>query len=131
MAQPSTQTAYYDIKNQYDRVVPYLIQSECLVAVLDCKGGGTGFVGLTDRRVIFYDQNGLINKTKSMVSIPYNQVIAVSSEDEGTFFKSSTITLITAAGKFSFEFRGGDKAHRAYVYIMNQILTQAHPQLAG
>ena len=128
--QPAAQP-YFDVKNQLDRIVPYLIKGEKLAAVLDCKGGGTGFIGLTDRRIIFYDQNGVLTKTKSMVSIPYNQIIGVSSEDEGTIFKSSDITLMTAAGKFTFQFRGGDKAHMAYHYIMHQILTQANPQLPG
>ena len=66
-----------------------------------------------------------------MVSIPYNQVIGISSADEGMIFHSSEITLITGAGRFSFEFRGADKAHKAYSYIMNQLLTQAQPQLPG
>jgi len=89
-----------------------------------------GFVGITDRRVIFYDQ-GFVIKKKSMVSIPYNQIIGVASADEGLIFQTSEITLITAAGKFTFEFRGSDKAHNAYTYILQQILTQAHPQLSG
>jgi hypothetical protein len=66
-----------------------------------------------------------------MISIPYNQVIGVASVDEGVLFQTNEITLITAAGKFSFEFRGGDKAHKAYAYIMTQLMSQAHPQLAG
>jgi hypothetical protein len=33
-------------------------------------------------------------------------------------WQASEITLSTAAGKFDFEFRGGDKAHKAYEYIM-------------
>lgn len=122
--------AVFDKKEQHDRIVAYVIPGERLVAVYDCKGAGTGFVGITDRRVIFYDQ-GIIAKKKSMVSIPYHQVIAVASTDEGLIFQSSEIVLITAAGKFAFEFRGADKAHWTYRYIMNQILTQAHPQLAG
>ena len=125
MAEP-----YFENKSQLERIQQYLITGETLAAVLDCKGGGTGFVGLTDRRLIFYDQ-GIISKKKSMVSIPYNQIIGVSSADEGMIFQSSEITLITAAGKFSFEFRGADKAHKAYRYIMSQILNQANPQLAG
>ncbi len=120
----------FDKKDQLARIQAYLIPNENLYAVFDCKGSGTGFVGITDQRVIFYDQ-GFINKKKSMVSIPYNQVIGIASIDEGIIFQSSEITLITAAGKFSFEFRGGDKAHRAYAYIMSQLLGQAHPQLAG
>jgi hypothetical protein len=123
-------TAQYDNKSQYDRIVSYIIPGEELFAVLDCKGGGTGFIGLTDRRLIFYDQ-GFIQKKKSMVSIPYNQIIAVASADEGVIFTSSEVTIITSAGKFTFEFRGSDKAHRAYATIMKQILEQAHPQLPG
>lgn len=120
----------FDQKTQLERIQSYIITGENLYAVFDCKGGGTGFVGITDRRVIFYDQGVLIKK-KSMVSIPYNQVVGIASVDEGVIFQTSEITLITAAGRFSFEFRGGDKAHKAYAYIMTQLLSQAHPQLAG
>ena len=120
----------FDNKGQLGRIEKYLIPGEKLYAVFDCKGGGTGFVGITDRRVIFYDQ-GVLFKKKNMVSIPYNQVIGVASADEGMIFQKSEINLITAAGKFSFIFRGGDKAHKAYTYILSQILGQATPQLAG
>lgn len=121
---------YFDNQKQYDRIVGYMLKGENLFAVYDCKGSGTGFVGITDRRVIFYDQ-GVFAKKKTMISIPYNQVIGIASADEGILFQTSEITLITAAGRFSFEFRGADKAHAAYTYIMNQILSQAHPQLPG
>ena len=121
---------YYDNKGQLDRIAAYCIPGETIFAVYDCKGKGTGFVGITDRRVIFYDQGMFTNK-KTMISIPYNQVIGIASADEGMIFKTSEITLITAAGKFDFEFRGGDKAHQAYSFIMSQILGQAHPQLPG
>lgn len=72
MAQP-----IFDKKDQLERIVKYLIPGEDLYAVFDCKGGGTGFVGITDRRDIFYDQ-GILFKKKNMVSIPYNQVIGVA-----------------------------------------------------
>jgi hypothetical protein len=117
----------FDNKGQLDRVTAYLIEGETLGAVFDCKGGGTGFVGITDQRIIFYDQAFLRNK-KAMISIPYNQVIGVASEDEGTIFKTSTIIVLTAAGNYTFEFRGADKAHWAYHFIMNQILNQVNPQ---
>lgn len=120
----------FDNKGQYDRVAAYVIKGETLRAVFDCKGAGTGFVGITDQRVIFYDQ-GMFLKKKTMVSIPYHQIIGVASADEGVIFKTSEIMLLTAAGRFEFEFRGADKAHWAYQYIMNQVLNQAHPQLPG
>jgi hypothetical protein len=121
----------YDNKKQYERINAYVIPGETLRAVFDCKGTGTGFVGITDQRVIFYDQ-GVLLKKKVMISIPYHQMIGVASSDEGgVVFKTSEITLITAAGRFSFEFRGADKAHWAYKFIMNQILNQPQPQLRG
>ncbi len=120
----------YDIENQLKRIQAYVISGETLMAVYDCKGGGTGFVGITDRRLIFYDQ-AFLTKKKAMVSIPYNQIIGVASTDEGIIFQTSEITLITAAGNYTFQFRGADKAHWAYTYIVNQLISQAHPQLAG
>jgi|DewCreStandDraft_4_1066084.scaffolds.fasta_scaffold20630_2 hypothetical protein len=121
---------YYDNKAQFDRIRGYVIPGETIFAVYDCKGGGTGFVGITDRRVIFYDQ-AFLTKKKSMVSIPYNQIIGIASVDEGMIFQTSEITLLTAAGNYTFQFRGADKAHNAYTFIMNQLLGQAHPQLKG
>ena len=120
----------YDNKAQYERIMAYMLEGENLYAVYDCKGAGTGFVGISDRRIIFYDQ-GVFVKKKTMISIPYNQVIGIASGDEGLIFQTSEIVLITAAGRFSFEFRGSDKAHAAYRFIMGQILGQAHPQLPG
>ena len=127
MIEPEVKPAVYDRKDQHDRIVAYIIPGERLVAVYDCKGAGTGFVGISDRRVIFYDQ-ATFTKKRAMISIPYHQVVAVASSDEGTIFQTSEIILITAAGKFSFEFRGSDKAHWAYKYIMNQILKQTGQQ---
>ena len=131
-AQPAQQApkVLFDRQDQLQRVQAYIIQGETLVAVFDCKGTGTGFVGFTDQRLIFYDQSFLTNR-KAMVSIPYNNIVGVATADEGTIFTSSEITLLTAAGNYRFTFRGTDKANMAYRYIMKQILTQAHPQLPG
>lgn len=119
----------FDKPDQYERIKAYLIANEVLYAVYDCKGAGTGFVGVTDRRIVFYDQGMFLNKTKKMISIPYTRIVGVASADEGLLFKSSEITLLTAAGNFQFEFRGSDKAHWVYKHILNQILNPAAPQL--
>lgn len=128
-AQPE-QKVIYDREDQLKRVQAYLITGETLVAVFDCKGAGTGFVGFTDQRLIFYDQ-AFLTKKKSMVSIPFNNIVGVASTDEGMILTTSEITLLTAAGNYTFQFRGSDKAHMAYKYIMKKILTQSHPQLPG
>jgi len=107
----------FDKSDQLKRIQAYVLDGEELFAVYDCKGGGTGFVGITNRRVIFYDQ-AFLRKKKSMVSISYKNIIGISTADDGVIFKTSEITLLTAAGNFSFEFRGADKAHDTYKYIM-------------
>ncbi len=131
MTQPQPVVPRYDIGNQLTRIQAYLIPGETLYAVWDCKGAGTGFVGVTDQRLIFFDQSVLMFKHKSMVSIPYHQIVAVASADEGVIFKASEMTIMTAATKFSFEFRGADKAHWTYQFVMNQILNKEHPQMRG
>ncbi len=130
MAQPARKAPYYDIEDQLRRIEAYLVPGEALMAVFDCKGSATGFVGITDRRLIFYDQTFVTGK-KAMVSVPYNHIVGVASADEGVIFQTSEITLMTAAGNYTFVFRGADKAHWAYNYIINQLLTQASPQLPG
>jgi len=47
---------YTDNKKQLERIQKHLLKSETLYAVLDLKGIGSGFIGVTDKRVIFYDQ---------------------------------------------------------------------------
>lgn len=121
----------FDNQEQLDRIKGLVIKGETLQAVFDCKGSGTGFVGITDQRLIFYDQ-GVLLKRKAMVSIPFNRVVGVASADTGgLLFKSTQLTVLTAAGNFDFEFRGADKAHWTYNYVMGQILNQAAPQLQG
>jgi len=114
---------YYDKKEQYEKIAPYILSGEELISVYDCKGVGTGFVGITNKRLIFYDQEmtGWV-KNKNMASVPYSKIVAVSALDSGTFIKTSTIVIMTSAGKYSFEFRGSDKAIETYKYIMNKIL---------
>ena len=40
-----------DKKDQYDQIVPWMLAGEKLHVVFDCKGGGTGFVAVTDKRL--------------------------------------------------------------------------------
>jgi hypothetical protein len=114
--------AEYDNKSQYDRISALIVQGEILYAVLDEKGRGTGFVGITDRRLIFMDQ-GYIRKKKTLVSLPYSQITAVASEDTGGFvFGTSQLIVIAGSREWDFEFRSNEKAHRAYTLIMWNLL---------
>ncbi len=113
----------YDQKSQFDQVAPFILANEKLFGVYDCKGAGTGFVAVTSERLIFYDK-AYLRKRKALVSIPYANISSVASVDEGRgLWGSSSEIVIKASGdEYAFEFRGGDKAQRAYQHIMRELL---------
>lgn len=67
----------FDKQDQLDKIAANLMQGEELFAVYDGKGVGTGFVGLTDRRVIVQD-NSFVGGKVALTSVPYSRVNAVS-----------------------------------------------------
>jgi len=120
----STQEVIFDKQDQLDKIWDWVIPGETLYAIYDCKGAGTGFVGITNRRLIFYDKR-FLGKKKAMVTVPHSQIAAISSEDKSNlltgrgFFSSSNIGIHTTGNAYyEFEFRGADKAHEAYQFIM-------------
>ncbi len=117
---------YYDKKDQLQKIRKMLIPSEILYAVYDMKGVGTGFVGITDLRLIFMDQ-AFIRKSKSMVSLPYSKITALGTEEGSNLIMASvlgTSKLMVVAGtwKWEFEFRSNDKATKAYQLILQNML---------
>lgn len=117
-----------DKKDQLERIEAVCLPDEIILAVYDLKGIGTGFIGFTDKRIIFYDK-AFLKKKKALVSIPYSRIASVASEDnkgfviKSGFFVSDTL-IIQPIGlePKTFEFRGGEKAHQAHNMIMNHLL---------
>ena len=70
-----TQTIF-DKQDQFDKFRSGLLQGEIIIAVYDCIGAGTGFVGITDRRIIVQD-NSFVGKKIALTSIPYSKINAV------------------------------------------------------
>ena len=117
-----------DKKEQLEKIESICLPDEIIRAVFDMKGAGTGFLGITDRRIIYYDKAFLKSK-KALVSIPYERIASVASEDhKGFLIKSgffiSDVLTISPIGlePKTFEFRGGDKAHIAHNMIMEHLL---------
>lgn len=54
---------------------------ERVVGVYDCIGAGTGFVGLTDRRLILQD-NSFVGKRVALTSVPYSRVCEFRGHDK-------------------------------------------------
>ena len=117
-----------DKKDQLKKIEDVCLPNELIRAVFDLKGAGTGFLGITDKRIIFYDK-AFLKKKKAIVSIPYSRIAAVASEDNKGFFirsgflVSDTLTIEPMGLEpRTFVFRGGDKAHQAHNIIMEYLL---------
>ena len=85
-------------------------------------------IGITDKRIIYYDK-AFLKAKKALVSIPYDRIASVASEDnrgfiiKKGFLVSDTLTIQPIGSKpKTFEFRGGDKAHIAHNIIMEHLL---------
>lgn len=117
----------YDKKEQYEKIREAVLEGEQVLAVFDMKGGGTGFLGLTNKRLIIYDK-AFLRKMKAVVSIPYSRVLSLAAEDEDNlltgrgFFASSKLIVKTSDGAYEFEFRGADKAHLAHKIIISRMI---------
>lgn len=117
----------YDKKEQLDKIKEALLDGETVQAVFDMKGGGSGFLGITSHRIIFYDK-AFLRKMKAVVSVPYSRILSLASQDESGlftgrgFFSSSTLVVHTSSGEYDFEFRGADKAHMAHDMILAHLL---------
>lgn len=117
-----------DKKDQLEKIESVCLPDEIIRAVFDLKGRGTGFIGITDKRIIYYDKAFLKDK-KALVSIPYDRIASVASEDnkgfiiKKGFLVTDTLTIQPMGLEpKTFEFRGGDKAHIAHNIIMEHLL---------
>ena len=55
MAQMATDIMV-DKKDQLEKIEGVCLPDEIIRAVFDLKGRGTGFLGITDKRIIYYDK---------------------------------------------------------------------------
>ena len=113
----------FDKQDQLDQITPWIMEGESLHCVYDCKGAGTGFIAITDKRLMFYDK-AFLRKKKALTSVPFGRITSVSSVDEGRglFGATSELVVTSGANQFEFEFRGGEKAQSAYQFIMKHLL---------
>ena len=98
-----------------------LLQGEEVLAVYDCIGTGTGFVGLTTLRIVMQDKS-FVGKRVAITSIPYRHVRSVSvvsnTSFAGKFTSSSSIAIDVGGTVHEADFRGVEKAHKAHDLIL-------------
>jgi hypothetical protein len=114
-------TQTFDKQDQYDKIAAGLLRNEELLAVYDCTGVGTGFVGVTSKRVVLQD-NSFVGKQSAVTSLPYKNIQSVSFVSDksvfGKFASSSTIAITAGGNLREATFRGEEKAK----YIHDTIL---------
>lgn len=117
----SVMAVAFDKQEQLDKIEAGLLQGEQLIAVYDGIGVGTGFIGLTDRRLILQD-NSFAGKKVALISVPYSRVNAVSFvSDKSMFgrFASTSSVAVSAGGRdYEIQFRGDEKAKHAHDVIL-------------
>jgi hypothetical protein len=98
----------FDKRDQLEKIEAALLPGKEIKAVFDLKGGGTGFLGITAKRVIFQDNNFLRRMKALVVSILYRSIHTVAAEDDAGmfagrgFFASSKIVIGTSSGEYEF-----------------------------
>lgn len=101
---------HFDKKEQFQKIESGLLPDEQSVAVFDMKGGGTGFLGITTKRVVIYDK-AFMRKMKAVVSIPFSRITSIAAEDDGGSLSGrgfySTSNLALGAGSEEFELNFG------------------------
>ena len=115
----------HDKPDQLERIKEGLLEGEIVLAVYDCIGVGTGFVGLTDRRLILQD-NSFVGKKIALTSVPYSRVQAVSFVSNksmlGKWSSTSEVAILVGGKEHECEFRGHEKARAVHDVILKHIV---------
>jgi hypothetical protein len=121
--EPPTQAPepVYDRPEQLEHVRRGLMPAETIIAVYDAVGAGTGFLGLTDQRVVLQD-NSFVGKRVAITSIPYSRITSVSVVSNksimGSFFSAGSIALNVGTHTYEVSFRGEQKAHHVHSVLL-------------
>jgi hypothetical protein len=112
----------YDKKEQLEQIESGLLEGEQIVAVYDAIGVGSGFIGLTNRRIIIKDKSFVGNRV-ALTSVPYSKVSSVSVVSNknwvGQFFSTGTLAIQCEDKLYEVEFRGSEKTHHAHNVILH------------
>jgi hypothetical protein len=114
----------YDRRDQFQQIQGALLPGEEIIAVYDAIGTGTGFIGLTTRRVIVQDRS-FVGKKVAITSVPYSKITSVSVVSNkswaGNFFSTGSIAVNVGTHTYEVDFRGADKAHHVHNVILHYI----------
>jgi hypothetical protein len=117
-------TVPFDRQEQLQQIESGLLEGERVLAVYDAVGVGTGFIGLTDRRVIIQDKS-FVGKRVAITSIPYSKITSISVVSNkswaGSFFSSGAIAIHVSGQTYEVEFRGNQKAQHVHNVVLHYL----------
>ncbi|CAM3910683.1 hypothetical protein GCM10009799_38720 [Nocardiopsis rhodophaea] len=118
----------YDRPEQLEQIQSGLMPGERILAVYDAIGVGTGFIGLTDRRVIIQDKS-FVGQKVAITSIPYHKITSVSVLSNrswaGSFFSSGSIAINVGTQVYEVDFRGEHKSHHVHNIVLHYLTAGA------
>jgi len=116
----------FDKREQYDKIAAGLLDGEEIVAVYDAIGVGTGFVGVTNLRMMLQD-NSFVGKKIALTSVPYSRITSVSFVSNksmlGQFASTSSIAVTVGAKTHEVDFRGDEKAQHCHDVILSYMIS--------
>ncbi len=111
----------FDKQDQFDKIRSGLLQGEQIIAVYDAIGAGTGFIGVTNLRVIIQD-NSFVGKKVALTSLPYSRISSVSFVSNksmlGKFASTGSIAVTVGNTPHEVDFRGDEKAKHCHDAIL-------------
>lgn len=118
-------TVPVDKREQYEQIKSGLMPGEHILAVYDAIGAGTGFIGLTSRRVVIQDKS-FVGKKVAITSIPYERITSVSVVSNkswaGSFFSTGSIAIHVGTQTYEVDFRGHEKSRHVHEVILHHIM---------
>ena len=112
----------FDKQDQLELIQAQLVPQEALHAVYDCYDVATGFVGITDKRLILYVPRFLAVRAKALVSVPYHHISSVGCVEPGLMAPAKILIHTTAGEQHEMSFRPEEKGRKAYTLIMTHVL---------
>jgi hypothetical protein len=111
----------FDKQDQFDKVAAGLLDGERIVAVYDAIGARTGFLAITNYRVVLQD-NSFVGKKVALTSLPFARINAVSLVSDksilGQFASAGTLAVTVGSETYEVDFRGDEKARYAHDAIL-------------
>jgi hypothetical protein len=111
----------HDLADQLATVERGLLDGEQVIAVYDAKGAGTGFIGLTDIRVILQNES-YVGGRIALTSVPYSAIHAVSLVSNKSFLsgwvEAATVAIVISGQTYEIELRGHEKAQHVHDVIL-------------